>query len=560
MSEENDLNRLGIEVLGIQNCEALISGKDFWRFLEFLESLKEKGVNPDDIKKILSLYRSSIVELILNNNSIKSMFLEEDGIVRKDLENQLTKERLNDVCDLILSGEINLDIKIANLILLEVARMIATYGMDRLNNNQSEVCDELKYMVYIKRRKSLSMEFSQQKEKLFSDRIKLGKTFGSLLIYKAEDIDLLIDRINVLIEYIYARGKFSSHIEELRGLLASANDIKNYKEKVLSNSDFEDEELPKKREEMAQKLESLFSNFQRLNKQIIFESIEIDFEAVLTGKKEGRIFLHFLQNAKVKYQLEDDGRITNAIGEEDRTDLAQNEFMIQEFRRVMINEIEKRFGEIFDINNEKHRRILQKAIEYYNDIRNNNPIYRIPMMREKFVGWSGRTYITQPLNRISVSYKDMNDMRAHLNRQIAVVVMPLTAEAIISNSVGYTNEEVDSEFGWNNFTIPEYEVLPTINETIVSASQVKSIGVVLIKSPQGICKDVYDRALELSQSMKVPLVVFDPQKVPKKENDILSQIESLIAPIEIRDKADREFKDRIDRIFSQAESNKSDRI
>lgn len=471
--EEILIEKLNKYFPGYSDSEKDIYADDY---LEDIFDLSE-DVSLDDIISFISKYEDLLVESALNDELLKDNLLTRDRVIYRNEVSRIDKEFLKSKFDLIRNKQFD---KESFILMMDVIKMINIYGVDVDSDYFETVLKNRIYSTVKNNRIVTEKNFSQTSEEMKEKSDILANwcsKCGCSMVESVIALDCLRDRIKEFT--ISTRSEVLPYKEEFRALLDDC---------LLALSVRDNNYQPTSEE--VDRINGMLSRYKKLN----------DF--LISNDKKHKL-VHFVQTGDVRYKLVGGEVIdTNFFdGREAKSNRRHND----EFVKGYCEMIKKKISEVthfkFSFGNIIHRKLFNKYLEKFNDTINNRPLDRLPINISE-TGPNLLDYLRPSSGRLSCSFENMDNIKAHLDRTIGLV-MEVSDDGIISSSVGYTSNKdyVDLRRDFASYLelIRGANVEKDVNEVCLDIEKCRVVGVILLN------ERYRDKAEKIAQNYQVSI-------------------------------------------------------
>jgi hypothetical protein len=240
---------------------------------------------------------------------------------------------------------------------------------------------------------------------------------------------------------------------------------------------------------------------------ILGENFKLNNDGKIICLKNPNINIYFLTVHKSKGLEEENVIIINL---ENNFNKKQNSKFIDSYLEKVVKLIEKTLNTKFNLNNEEHRYLLEKYLDYYNKVFNNRPLDRLPINSFE-VGRGYKRYVRPRNKRLSTSFIKKENIISHLDRKVGLVIEITSPDAIKTTSIGYTSESDYEIFEEDSVSLADliYQTDEDgVNETCLDITKCAVKYVILVgNDPKNI-----KRAEDLAESYGVEIKSFESNK------------------------------------------------
>lgn len=465
------------------------------RYQYYLETACEFKGTKEELIEIIKTYSKELKEYILTNQNLVDVIMQEDRIHRHDLNISDEVDFDKVLQSFSMSQELTgYEERAQHVLLLEAMNMFNTYGMNNLRTKKETIKKEIDYGIYYMKtdpnRNLISEredkpEINAHSEKNFEEIMRLGDKYGKDALPYIKNLELLQKRIDSLIDIVAPEIQ-----EDAIALYETVSKIIQAKNDPQSTLPIE-----------VELLEQVYASYDKINILTLKHNMSENVPPIIDKPTGELLMLHFIQD-----------------GNEISYDKEMNDFLQEEIILVAKKIISEAKG--IPYNEETDYKILQEILKQYQASRENPADLesRIPL-RCKYIGKSaGFLYsqvITKPTTLLSVSISAPENIKAHLNRRIAIGFLPkdIPVEAIVSTSKQFNSEKDRIEFARGKHSITEMMKYSreenNTNETLVDWTQTRPGYILVVKDKEILEQDILARAEQLAKQNSLPLVIYD---------------------------------------------------
>lgn len=475
--------KLGMYFPGQQELEEIISDSSYvGDFLRLDESVTLK-----DLLHFIDTYEKSIIKSCMYDELLKNELLKEDNTVYRTEVAKITPGYFAGLFQNIRGSKFDYETVI---LFLDIIKLINIYGVDCEEEKLREVLESGIYAT-VKNislvsdgDKILSIEELRDRSSVL---LRWNQICGSSILDKVFSLETLLERLIELLES--DRLELIPYKKKIENMIQVTNLGISIRDKGILPQDYE-----------IGAINSVFANYEDMNKELLLKSLN----------QEDFSLIHFVQTEEVNYQLVENDVVdlNKSTSKEANFNRKQNEFFINSYLKNVKKEIEDKTSEPFDITNNNHRQLLQTCLDYYNLTFNNKPLERLPMDTRE-TGDNFADYVRPSSSRLSCSFVSKERMKTHLNRNIGLVIKPLSKDAILTMSVGYTSQKDYEDFQEDSVSyielINQTEQSINTNETVVDATRCEVVSVVVLDKNEALI----ERANKLADTYHVPVITME---------------------------------------------------
>lgn len=450
-------------------------------------------VTYEDILLVINNFELELINSFTKNELLKNKLLKKKNVIYRNEEHKLSKEYYKNILKNIRNNTNN---KEADIVMTEIATLINLFGYDRFKKDKINFKKYITTNIYSIVRQDCMFGDKhptlKDKQSLAEKMLSWSKRFGNHLTANILNFETLKNRLEALLELDYTLYK-----DELLSLIELT-------EKAIVARD---NETIRYNQETIEAINCIFDRYETINKEQIYNAVK--------GPNSEYELVHFVQSETVNYQLIgydviDVNESNDNINLENNFNKKQNSKFIDSYLEKVVKLIEKTLNTKFNLNNEEHRYLLEKYLDYYNKVFNNRPLDRLPINSFE-VGRGYKRYVRPRNKRLSTSFIKKENIISHLDRKVGLVIEITSPDAIKTTSIGYTSESDYEIFEEDSVSLADliYQTDEDgVNETCLDITKCAVKYVILVgDDPKNI-----KRAEDLAESYGVEIKSFESNK------------------------------------------------
>ncbi|MBE6151270.1 MAG: hypothetical protein E7162_05625 [Firmicutes bacterium] len=436
-----------------------------------------------DIREVIGMYQDELKELFRTNFSIRHNIMYDDDAYRHDLDME-DEVNLDEIIDAIFE-EKDLDgfkgrAKVA--MVSNLMALINTYGMDTLRNNPSLVKEEIEFGIFSLKSEGKTIDYEEIR--------RIGQKYGKESIVYMQNLEILQQRIDSLFDVAS-----EEMLPELSGLYGAVELCLEAKKDPSSTIELDIDTL-----------KGIYESYEKINRLTIKHLMSSQLPHTISEPTGQLLMVHFIQDIDTV-----------------QSDNEMNDFFGKEVLLAAKKMISERTGREYD--EERDREQLQEILMQYQESRENPfDLESRLALRCRYTDTHYQEVITKPTTLLSVTISTPEDLKAHLDRKIAIGFLPedVPIESISATCKFFNSEKDKPDFIKGSHSIADImtsdKTNSNSNETLVDWTRVKPSYIMVVKDSEEIEPELLARAQALQEKNNLPIVIYDQYALKMNNN------------------------------------------